>query len=343
MKTLRLNCSRSALVANWSALNRMSGTAATGAAVKADGYGLGAADVVKVLARTGCRDFYVAHWQELDAVLPVAGDADISVLHGISAADMDSSYLDHPQVKPVLNSIAQVRRWQGMDGGRCDIMFDSGMNRLGIEPADAGNIGALDVDVCMSHLASADENSVQNVRQQEIFSELVGKVKAQRYSLANSAGIALGRDYHFDLTRPGLALYGGVQRPEFDDVIHAVVRPEAMVLQVRAIGKGDKVGYNATFTAQHDMRIAILTLGYADGYLRAFSNRGTMLWNGRALPVVGRVSMDLVAVDVSACDTIAEGDWLEIAYDLSETAALTGLSQYELLTGLGARFDRIWE
>ena len=353
MNTLRLKCSRDALVRNWHTLDRMSGTAATGAAVKADGYGLGATEVVRALSGAGCRDFYVAHWQEVGAVVDVAGEADISVLHGVSAADMDNAYIRHPRVKPVLNSIAQVRRWQHAGGGRCDVMFDTGMNRLGMSLEDIDNIGPLDIDVCMSHLASADQDSTQNSDQLFVLRDIRQRVKARRYSLANSAGIALGKDYHFDLTRPGIALYGGIQRPEFTGAIKSVVQPEAMILQTRDLRKNDKVGYNATFTARHDMRVAILSLGYADGYLRAFSNCGAALYDSKLndsklkdskkLAVLGRVSMDLIAIDISRLPDLGEGDWLKIVYDLRDNSEMTGLSQYELLTGLGTRFERLWE
>jgi alanine racemase len=161
-------------------------------------------------------------------------------------------------------------------------------------------------------------------------------------SLANSAGIALGPDYGFDLTRPGIALYGGVQRAEFEGRIAQVVTPEAQVLQVRRVPAGDTVGYSATFTAPSDMDVAILNIGYADGYLRCFSGKGRARAGDAALPLLGRVSMDLVAVDASAAPGLGEGDWVALDYALPETAALSGLSQYELLTGLGTRFDRVW-
>jgi len=161
-------------------------------------------------------------------------------------------------------------------------------------------------------------------------------------SLANSAGIALGADYAFDLTRPGIALYGGWQRSGHD-AIRQVATPEAQILQRRFVGAGESVGYNATWIAPADTEVAILNLGYADGYLRCFSGRGVARAGGAALPVIGRVSMDLTAIDVSARPELGEGDRVSLDYDLPATAALSGLSQYELITGLGRRFDRVWE
>jgi alanine racemase len=157
-------------------------------------------------------------------------------------------------------------------------------------------------------------------------------------SLANSAGIALGKDYAFDLVRPGLALYGGVPCAALAGTVTQVVTPEAQILQRRTVRAGQSVGYNATWTAPAATEVAILNLGYADGYFRGFSDRGTA--NGGTLPVIGRVSMDLVALDVGAAPDLAEGDWVALDYDLRTAARVTGMSQYELLTSLGARFGR---
>jgi alanine racemase len=164
-------------------------------------------------------------------------------------------------------------------------------------------------------------------------------VAAQRLSLANSAGIALGPDYAFDLTRPGLALYGGVPRREFAGVIAQVAFPEAQVLQRRTVPAGEAVGYNATWVAPAETEVAILNYGYADGYFRGFSDRGAALLGGATLPLIGRVSMDLIAIDVTGHD-VAEGDWLTIDFDLPRAAGQSGMSQYELLTALGLRFSR---
>jgi alanine racemase len=167
-------------------------------------------------------------------------------------------------------------------------------------------------------------------------------VPARRLSFANSAGICLGAGYRFDLTRPGLALYGGIPRPEAEGKISPVVTIEAQIVQRRRIGAADAVGYNATFTAEREMELAILNLGYADGYLRAFSSRGRARIGDRFAPVVGRVSMDLTAIAVDEMPELREGDWVEIDFDLPSASEQSGLSQYELLTTLGSRYDRIW-
>ncbi|MDP3676865.1 MAG: alanine racemase [Novosphingobium sp.] len=338
---LRLRLDREALADNWRALDRLSGNAGTGAAVKADAYGLGVRQAAPVLANAGCRDFFVAHWSEVAPLLDLVPPASISVLHG-PLSDSDVTYCKATGVKPVLNSLDQIVRWQRGGGGLCDLMVDSGINRLGLEMAQLGEAAeaGLEIDICMSHLASADENVAQNAQQLARFSTIRGAIKARRYSLANSAGIALGADYHADLTRPGLALYGGIPRAELANAIRQVVFPQAAVLQVRDLQAGQAVGYNATFVAPHAMRVGVIALGYADGYLRCWSGSGRFRWQGTELASLGRVSMDMTVVDLSDAPDCREGDWIEVEYEPVAAAAATGLSQYEIFTLLGNRFAR---
>lgn len=338
---LRLRIDAAALAHNWQTLARMSGRATCGAAVKADGYGLGATEVARRLAAAGCRDFFVATWAEAAALAPLG--IDVSVLHGVRAEDMPGA-MTLTGARPVLSSAAQVARWRGAGGGRCDVMVDTGMNRLGVSVDEilGGLLDGLVIDTLMSHLACADEDVAMNAVQRDRLVGVSERVAARRLSLANSAGIALGPDYAFDLTRPGLALYGGVPRAEFAGRIAQVATPEAQVLQRRDLSAGDTIGYNATFSAPHDMPVAILNIGYADGYWRGFSNSGTARAGDAVMPVIGRVSMDLIAVDVSAAPGVGEGDWVSLDFGLPVAAARSGMSQYELLTGLCGRFDRIW-
>jgi alanine racemase len=340
---LRLRLSSEALVANWRWLARQSGAAACGAALKADGYGLGARAVMQHLAAAGCRDFFVATWAEAAALMPLPAGVSLSVLHGVGESDMVAARL--LPARPVLNSVEQVQRWRAAGEGRpCDVMVDTGMNRLGlrVEEAMGGALDGLMIETLHSHLASADEDSEQNGQQLAAFRTLREKITARRYSLANSAGICLGADYAFDLTRPGIALYGGIPRREAAGHIRQVTRPEARVLQVRTVPAGETVGYGAAWTAPRDSRIAVVNLGYADGYLRCHAGNGGASWRGQALPLVGRVSMDITTFDASDVAGVGEGDWLDLDYDLTAVAARSGLSQYELLTGLSQRFERIW-
>ena len=340
--TLRLRLDREAVAANWRTLDRLSGAAAAGAAVKADAYGLGVDAVVPALLEAGARDFFVAHWSEVPAVLRHAEPARLAVLHGPLRSE-DAQFARTTGVRPVINSLHQARLWLDAGGGPCDLMVDSGINRLGLPPGEIGDplVAALEIDTLHSHLASADEDVPQNASQLALFEEIARRVPARRRSLANSAGIALGERYAFDLTRPGLALYGGVPRPELAQAIRQVGHPQAAVLQLRDLSPGDSVGYNATWTADRPLRAATVSLGYADGFLRCWSGVGALRHGEELLPLLGRVSMDMVVVDCTAAPGIREGDWLDVPFDLPEASARCGLSQYELLTLLGRRFARI--
>jgi alanine racemase len=221
-------------------------------------------------------------------------------------------------------------------------MVDTGMNRLGLRTDEIGLLDGLEIHTLHSHLACADEDNMMNAVQRDRFAAVASTVKARRYSLANSAGICLGRDYSFDLVRPGLALYGGIPRDEALGHIAQVAFPEAEVIQRRTIRAGESCGYGATWVAKADTEAAIVNIGYADGYLRCFAGKGAATAGGRPLPLIGRVSMDLVALDASEASGLAEGDWVTLDYDLPAAAEASGLSQYELLTGLSERLERGW-
>ena len=323
-------------------MDRLSGRARTGAAVKADAYGVGVDRAMPVLWQAGCRDFFVAHWSEVADVMVHVPAASIAVLLG-PMNDAEVRYARQLGVRPVINSLEQARRWSEAGGGACDLMVDTGMNRLGIRIEEIGDpaIAALEVEVLMSHLACADEETELNPRQQAAFAHVVQHVPHKIASLANSAGIALGAEFHFDLTRPGLALYGGVPRGELAERVQQVVAPEAAIVQVRRLPAGETIGYGASFTAPSDLRVAIVSLGYADGFLRSWSGLGEFIaQDGAILPVIGRVSMDLTAIDITAAPHLHEGDWLRASYALPRAAEVSGLSQYELLTLAGARLRR---
>ena len=339
-RALRLRLDSTALQQNWRWLQRFAGVAA-GAAVKADGYGLGARTVTRLLAEVGCRDFFVSTWAEAETLGPLPDGATLSVLHGVGPEDMAAALASN--ARPILNTAQQVARWKEAAPGRaCDVMVDTGMNRLGIRTDEIGLLDGLAIDTLHSHLACADEDSAMNAVQLDRFLAISATVKARRYALANSAGICLGRDYSFDLVRPGLALYGGIPRPEAAGQIRQVAFPEAEVVQRRKIRAGESCGYGATWTAASDTEAAIVNIGYADGYLRCFAGKGSASANGKPLPLIGRVSMDLIALDASTFPELAEGDWVALDYDLPDAAEASGLSQYELLTGLSERLERRW-
>ncbi len=206
--TLRLRLADGALAANWHALDRLSGGASAGAAVKADAYGLGVAKVLPILRDAGAQDYFVAHWSEVPAVVEHIPAERLSVLHGPVHAE-DCAFARALRVRPVINSLFQAALWLESGGGLCDLMVDTGINRLGLPAASIADplIGKLDIDILLSHLASADEDTAQNVSQLRLFKEVCSAVPARRRSLANSAGIALGPDYGFDVTRPGRTVW----------------------------------------------------------------------------------------------------------------------------------------
>jgi alanine racemase len=339
-RALRLRLDSNALQNNWRWLQRTAGVPA-GAAIKADGYGLGAREVTRLLAQAGCRDFFVSTWMEAEAIGKLPEGAELIVLHGVGPEDVDAALAIH--ARPVLNTAEQAARWKEIAPNRsCDVMIDTGMNRLGLRTDEIELLEGLEIHTLHSHLACADEDSPMNAVQRDRFAAVAATVNAGRYSLANSAGICLGRDYAFDLVRPGLALYGGIPRDEAVGHIAQVAFPEAEVVQRRLIKAGETCGYGATWTADGDTEAAIINIGYADGYLRCFAGKGSASFGGRQLPLIGRVSMDLIALDAGAAPDLREGDWVTLDYDLPSAAEASGLSQYELLTGLSDRLERRW-
>lgn len=338
--SLRLRIDGDALAQNWRFLDRHSGDAQAGAAVKADAYGLGVANVVPHLLDAGARQFFLAHWSEVPALLDLVDGPAINVLHGVRNAD-EAAYALATGVTPVINSLEQAAIWNAAGGGRCHVMIDTGINRLGIAREQVGDpaIQALDIDIAMSHLASADEMSGQNAAQLEHFLSCVPTLGARKLSLANSAGIMLGSEYHFDVTRPGISLYGGVVAPAMEGRITQVAFPEAAVLQVRDLTPGESVGYNAKWTADRPVRAATVSLGYADGFLRALGPEVALQHGENSLQILGKVSMDMVVVDVTGTQ-VQENDFLEVPFDIVSISRKTGMSQYELLTVIGHRFDR---
>ena len=340
-RPLRLNVDRSAIQSNWRWLAERAGVAA-GAAVKANGYGLGARETTEALIEAGCRDFFVSTWAEAEALGNLPESVSLVVLHGVGPHDSDAAA--RLPARPCINTIEQVARWKAIaPNSPCDVMIDTGMNRLGLRPTEIDALDGLTIDTLHSHLACADEDNPLNQMQLERFRAVASAVPAKRYALASSAGIGLGSDYSFDLVRPGISIYGGIQRAEFNGHIRQAARVEARIVQRRTIPEGESCGYGATFVAREDTEAAILNIGYADGYLRGFSSHGSAFAGEYALPVLGRVSMDLIAVGVDAAPGLKEGDWVEIDYDLPSASEQSGLSQYELLTTLGSRFERVWK
>ena len=340
MSTGSLTVDIDALVANWRALDALS-VSETAAVVKADGYGLGAAKVARALAKAGARTFFVAAAQEGATVRQALGpDPQVCVFNGHMRGDTDM--IGDLMLTPMLNTIGQVtRHFESLPGHPFGIQLDTGMNRLGMEIGEWAAIAEVAIGagpmLVMSHLACADDpDHPMNAQQLAQFHLMTDGIAVPR-SLAATGGILLGPDYHFDVTRPGIGLYGGAP---FDDA-RAVAHLDLPVVQIRNVEAGETVGYSNSWTAQRDSRIATLAAGYADGILRALSGNVT-LWHGdQPCPLVGRVSMDLLTVDVTDLgETPHTLSLLSATQTVDDLAALAGTIGYEILTSLGPRYQR---
>lgn len=340
MGTGTLTIDLAALAANWRALDART-RVETAAVVKADGYGLGLEPVALTLAAAGARHFFVAIAEEGAALRRILGPGPrISVFSGHMAGDTEA--IRGADLVPMLNSLDQVlRHFEALPGHPFGIQLDSGMNRLGMEPAEWAGLAEAALSqgpvLLMSHLACADDaGHAMNARQLATFREMTDGLGVPR-CLAATGGVLLGPDYHFDMTRPGIGLYGG--RP-FEDA-RAVVRLDLPVIQLRDVEPGETVGYGNTWTADRPTRIATLSAGYADGVLRCLGNAAT-LWHGNTpCPLRGRVSMDLLTADVSALDTPPDSlALLSPQQGVDAVADAAGTIGYEILTSLGGRYAR---
>jgi alanine racemase len=353
-----------AVVANWLELRARTAPAEIAGVVKADGYGLGADRVAPALAAAGCRLFFTAHPDEaLDLRPLLPADATLAVLNGL-APGTEELFLAG-RIVPVLNQLDEVARWQAMARARtyalpAFIHIDTGMNRLGLSPgeldvlaAEPDRLDGIRVKGWISHLACADSPDDDPVSggltlaQRDRFRAALARLPAAPASLANSAGIFRGRDLHFDIVRPGCAVYGINPVPGLPNPMRQTVRLLARILQVRDVDSPMTVGYGATHRVARRGRIATISVGYADGYSRSLSARGHVFAGGLAAPVVGRVSMDLMTVDITGLppDLTAPGGFVELIgpqRPVDQVAAEAGTIGYEILTGLGRRYCRLY-
>lgn len=362
----RLSVDLAALAANWRDLAERSKPAKCAAVVKADAYGLGIEHVVPVLLATGCDTFFVALPEEGIAVRRIAPRADIFILNG--TYEMSAATLIEANLIPILNSLEQVELWarhcsqRGLNSP-CAIGVDTGMNRLGLTVDEALAFRKRNMAehlvapvMVMSHLACADDpEHPLNRKQIESFQKVAAAFDDIDSSFANSAGIFLGTEFVFDLTRPGIALYGGSASSAGKTPMKPVVSLDARIVQARHAPKGETVSYGATQTLSRDSKIAVVAVGYADGYPRAGSGAGVPLRaalpagqsgfvGGYRVPLIGRITMDLTLFDVTDVpDAALKDGWIELIgpnIPLDEAAKAAGTIGYELLTGLGPRYER---
>lgn len=342
-----------AVAANYRALRDRAAPARAAAVVKADGYGLGAIPVTRRLSQEGCRTFFTATLDEGLALRAAFPDVEIAVLNGLLPGEA-ADYAAH-RLLPVLNDLGQIEAWaaHGRDAKPLPaaVHLDTGMSRLGLSPAERERLIAeperlagVAVRYLMSHLACADTpDHPLNRLQQRDFAAATARLPHAEASLAASSGIFLGRDWLFDLVRCGVALYGGQPVAGRPNPMAPVVRLDAVVLQLRDVDSPETVGYGATHRFAGPARLATVAVGYADGYFRSLSGRGMAYWGDTALPLVGRVSMDLITLDATSAVGLAPGDTVELIgprYDINALAADAGTIGYEVLTGLGRRYRR---
>jgi len=361
VETAILTIDLDALIANYRRLRELAGAAECAAVVKADAYGLGMAEVAPALRREGCKTFFVATPGEAKALRKLLPDAIIYVLAGLMPGT-GGEFRKH-DLRPVLNSTAEIREWAALSASvgealACAVHIDSGMNRLGLSAAEVETLAAardlwsaLTLSLVMSHLACADEpEHPKSEVQRKTFDRLRALLPKAIASLANSAGILLGRAYAYDLVRPGIALYGGRPQRHGKHDFAPVVHLKGRILQVRDVPAGETVGYGATRTLARPSRIAIVSVGYADGFFRSLSVKdsevGLVAYAGtHAAPILGRVSMDLITVDVTEVPEAfsRRGEWIELIgpnVSAQTLAHHAGTIDYEVLTNLGTRAFR---
>ena len=331
-----------ALAHNFHALEDASGVPVH-PVVKADSYGLGAALVARRLMAEGARTFFVARAAEGVALRAALGPEPVIYVldgcHGDAASPLKAADL-----RPILNQPVQLGAWRAAGGGACGLQIDTGMSRLGFRPEDAP-APFEGLDLVMSHLACADAPAdSMNRQQREAFAAISARYPGAIRSFSNSGGCFMGADFAFDAVRPGICLYGGGPEGRPDDCIRPVATLSAEVVQVRPVPKGETVGYSAGWTAPQDSTIAIVAAGYADGVLRSYSPRGKVWLAGALRPIAGRVSMDVIAVDVTDAD-VAVGDLCEIYgpnRNIDDQATAAGTIAYELLTSITPRVPRVY-
>ena len=352
-----------AIVANWRKLEKSAVPAECAGVIKADAYGCGADPVARALAAAGCKIFFVATLEEARIARAAVPQATIYVLDGFFQNCGDA--FARIDAKPVIGDLNELAEWDvfcrrsGWAGGAA-IHIDTGMNRLGLTLAEAQgiipriNAGDHGITLVMSHLACAESlNNPLNAKQLAAFREIASLFSGVPASLSNSSGVFLGAQFQFDLVRPGAALYGINPTPEADNPMQAVVELKARIVQIRNVERGESIGYGGTWTARRPTRLAIVSAGYADGYFRAgSSNDGTrgaeVVVAGKRCPVAGRVSMDLIAVDVTDLEKNAarRGHMVTLIGEgitVDELAHHFGTIGYEVMASLGSRYARIYK
>ncbi len=341
---------------NYKTLRRILNGVEVAAVVKANGYGLGAEKIGSALVKAGCKKFFVAQLEEGISLRPFVGDSEIHILGGLLLGASEA-YSEHSLI-PVLGSLHEISAWSSYTKDTplpCDIHVDTGMLRLGLpqnellqiayDPSIMKGLKVLNV---ISHLASADElHSDQSSEQLRSFEIARKTLPIGKACLANSSGIFCGTPYHLDMVRPGIALYGANPTPSFRNPMYPTTELKARITQIRDAYAGETVGYGATYIVNKNSKIATVSVGYADGYLRSLSNKAIAYLGGYKIPLVGRVSMDLITFDITnvPVDLCKIGAWVELIglnHSIDDLAREGNTISYEILTNLGTRYQRVY-
>ncbi|WP_336288088.1 alanine racemase [Bartonella sp. CB60] len=348
-----------ALVANYTTLAQHVAPTECAAVVKANAYGLGADQIAPALYQAGCRTFFVAQIAEasqLKTILP--SDATIALLNGLP--HMAEEFVAHSGIVPVLNSWNAIECWQTLCQKKdkkfpAIVQIDTNMNRLGLDQKELQQLikqptlfEKAEIKYIISHLANADDNThSSNYAQLAAFKTALTQLPICKASFANSGGIFLGSDFYFDLVRPGIALYGIDPHGNHPTLLKPVLKLEAQVIQSRESDAGVPIGYGGSFITRRPSILTVISVGYADGWLRALSNKGAVYFNGHKLPIVGNISMDSIIVDSTdlECKKLQRGDWVELIganQTVEQVSADANTIPYEILTSLGSRYKRIY-
>jgi len=345
-----------AIADNWRLITRLHPSGPVAVVLKANAYGLGAQAVASHLFAAGCQHFFVAHLDEALPLRPLLPGAMLAVLNGLWPGDAPA--YSATGIAPVLGSLAEIEGWSAHAqavGGTLPALLhiDTGMNRLGLPPNEVdalatapARLNGVQLLYVMTHLVSAEcPDDPLNALQRDRFAAAAARLPPAPRSLANSSGCFLGAGFGSDLARPGAALYGVNPTPGRPNPMRAAVRLRARILQIRDVPPGACVGYNGVWTAKRPSRIATVSVGYADGYPRALTNRATACFDGQAIPLVGRVSMDLSTFDITDAPAARPGSWLDLigpGIPVDEVARQAGTNGYEILTQLGTRYRRVY-
>ena len=340
------------IIHNFKALNKIASSSIAGATLKANAYGIGDVEVYKLLYDNNCRHFFFASLEEALIIRKQYKKGNIYVLNGIE--DHDFKIFKKFNIVPILNSIKELKQFiknKGINKKiKVGLQVETGLNRLGISIKDCKSINTrkLNLQILISHLASSDESKNKyNQKQNKNFRLYFNLFKSIKYkSLANSMGILLGKDYHYNLIRPGISLYGGYSINKLKIIIKPVVTLKAKILQIKTLKKNEYVGYNQTYKTYKKVKIAILGIGYGDGISRMLSNKGNVMFKKQTFKIIGRISMDSLTIDITKCkNNIEIGQYCELINkknDIEKIAKKCGTISNEILTSISKRVRRIY-